>query len=79
MNYPYGECVVFTDNQPLFSWIMGGIARVWPGEFPIIGIFNWLMLLGVVFGVYFMFLIFTFFRLEFWGVGGRVAAWSTVW
>jgi hypothetical protein len=31
MNYPYGEHVVFTDNQPIVSWILKGVWYVWPG------------------------------------------------
>ncbi len=31
MNYPYGENVLFTDNQPAFAWILKGAIKICPG------------------------------------------------
>ncbi len=49
MQYPYGEHVTYTDNQPLLSWILAGINSFIPIENHTIGIINMLMLLGIVF------------------------------
>ena len=66
MNHPYGECVVFTDNQPILSAALGLVSGIWPGEFPIIGAFNWLIIIGLVLGVFFTYKIFRFYELAPW-------------
>lgn len=44
MNYPYGENVIFTDNQPLLVWILKPVAKIFPVltehiHFLLVGIF----------------------------------------
>jgi hypothetical protein len=63
MNYPYGEHIVFTDNQPLFSnilkWVNGTGIHV--GQYSI-GIVNLLMFVGLIIAfiiLYKLFLAFT--------------------
>ena len=57
MNHPFGEHVLFTDNQPLISWILGLINQ---NLFSIsnytVGILNLLMLFSIVGGMYFLFI-----------------------
>lgn len=31
MNYPYGENILFTDNQPAMAFILKGLSAVYPG------------------------------------------------
>lgn len=62
MNYPYGESVFFTDNQPLITntvkWISNNVVDV---RDYIVGIINLSMVFSILFGAIFLFL--TFFRL----------------
>ena len=64
MNYPYGEHVVFTDNQPLLSWVMNFIDN---NLFSIsgytIGIMNILLFVSLFFCVIFIYKIMCFYAL----------------
>ena len=64
MNYPYGEHVVFTDNQPLLSWVMNFIDN---NLFSIsgytIGIMNILLFVSLFFCVVFIYKIMRFYAL----------------
>ncbi|HLP19663.1 MAG TPA: hypothetical protein VK174_05150, partial [Chitinophagales bacterium] len=56
MNYPYGEQVMFTDNQPLLAWILKALTRPFPGiVYHIHGIITWLIFLSVVVSAAFVF------------------------
>jgi hypothetical protein len=63
MNYPYGEHVTFTDNQPILSnliKLMGG------ADAPVKGIFNVLMLFSLVLCAVFIYLIFRKLGVSMW-------------
>lgn len=64
MNYPYGEHVFFTGNQPSVSFILkfiqNHIADVSPYT---VGILNSLMLLGFLIGAVFLYLLLVHFKL----------------
>ena len=48
MNYPYGEHVLFTDNQPLISWVLQWIhTHITPIADQTVGIFNMLIFLNI--------------------------------
>ncbi len=47
-NYPFGEHVVFTDNQPLLSSLLSAINQVLPIEDYTVGIINSLMFLNLI-------------------------------
>lgn len=58
LNYPYGELVSFTDNQPSLSWIMLSLKGIFPGiESNVIGIYNFLMLISISIAALFYYLI----------------------
>ena len=70
MNYPYGEQVVFTDNQPLIS---NGIKFISNNFIDIsghtVGIINYLMLISIVLSCFFLYQIFRKFHIpEIWAV-----------
>jgi hypothetical protein len=44
MNYPYGEHVTFTDNQPLLAWLFSVLKHILPVDGNVVGILNVLML-----------------------------------
>src|SRR5688572_29338951 len=49
MNYPYGEHITYTDNQPLFAIILNFIQQhISPIADYTIGTFNIIMLLGIL-------------------------------
>lgn len=51
MNYPFGENVVFTDNQPILSALVKIFYRLWPvGDATLIAIHNWTIFLGLILG-----------------------------
>lgn len=64
MNYPYGEMVLFTDNQPVIAntikFVSNHIVDI---SGYTIGILNLLMLLSIVIGALFVFLIFRHLKL----------------
>jgi hypothetical protein len=56
MNYPYGENIVFTDNQPVIAWILKLIAKVFPSiTLHIHGYLAWVIFLSVVVSAVFLF------------------------
>ncbi len=67
MNYPYGDHVIFTDNQPLLSAILGFIHRnVYPIGSYTIGVINFLLVLSLPLCCLFLFKIMRHFRLPVW-------------
>lgn len=64
MNYPYGEHVVYTDAQPLFSGVLNLVAGLWPGVADqAAGWMNLLLLLSLPLAALLLFRI--FLRLNF--------------
>lgn len=58
LNYPYGELLSFTDNQPSLSWIMLVLKKSFPSiDKYVIGIYNFLMLLSISIAALFYYLI----------------------
>ncbi|KAA9331870.1 hypothetical protein [Adhaeribacter soli] len=67
MNYPFGEHITYTDNQPLFSVLLNFIERhITPVSGHTIAIFNNLMLWGMVACAFFLYLILTELKLPPW-------------
>ena len=65
MNYPYGEHIIYTDNQPLLAMTLGWIHRhVINMDKHVVGTLNMLMLLSIYLGV-----IVTYLLLRRWEVG----------
>lgn len=62
MNYPNKEIITFTDNQPIIAWTLKGIDRWLPIADYAFGIYNWLLILGILVGVVCLYRIFTLFR-----------------
>ena len=51
MNYPFGENVVFTDNQPILSNLVKAIYQIFPiSTSGLIAIHNWVVFLGIIGG-----------------------------
>lgn len=68
MNYPFGEAVTYTDNQPLISWILQFISRhiiSISGE-GVIGILNLLMIFSFIPTILLLFLILRHYKLPDW-------------
>ena len=64
MNYPYGEHVVFTDNQPLLSWIMNFIDdNLFSVSGYTVGIMNLLLFISLFFCVFFIYKIMVHYAL----------------
>lgn len=67
MNYPYGESVFFTDNQPLLTnsikWISNNIVDI--KEY-IVGIINYSMVFSILIAAIFLFLLFTELGASWW-------------
>lgn len=67
MNYPYGESVFFTDNQPLLTntvkWISNNIVDV---RDDIVGIINMSMVFSILIASAFLFLLFTELGVCWW-------------
>ncbi len=67
MNYPYGEPVTYTDNQPIVSWVLKFISLyVTDISGQTVGILNLLMIFSFVPTVLFLFLIIEHFHLPKW-------------
>jgi len=67
MNYPYGEHITFTDNQPLFALLLNAWDdHVFPIADQIPGIFNILMLGSFVAGMLLMYYLARYFQLPKW-------------
>lgn len=53
MNYPYGEHVLYTDNQPLFSWILSGIHHnIYPIADHTVGILNGMIFASILISMF---------------------------
>jgi hypothetical protein len=58
MNYPYGESIFFTDNQPILSEAMRLLCKVFPGLLDYsIAVWNGFLLLSIVLAALFLYLI----------------------
>lgn len=57
MNYPYGEVVTYTDNQPLLSWILRALNEILPVGDNVVGIQNTLLILAPVISAWLLGLI----------------------
>lgn len=65
MNYPYGEHVMFTDNQPAFVWLFKPIAVLFPAFTNYAhAILAWLIFFSVIAAAYFIFLTLVLFDLS---------------
>ncbi|MCB0838578.1 MAG: hypothetical protein KDD99_18025, partial [Bacteroidetes bacterium] len=54
MNYPFGEHVLFTDNQPLISWVLGFVNQhIVDISAYTVGILNTLIFLSLIGCMYF--------------------------
>ncbi|MCC7245928.1 MAG: hypothetical protein IT269_09630 [Saprospiraceae bacterium] len=70
MNYPYGEHVLFTDNQPLLcSSIMWWSRHVKDVRGEAVGIINSFQAISLLLGVFFMFLLFRKLHMPVWYSG----------
>lgn len=67
MNYPYGEHIVFTDNQPVYAltlkWISNNIINL---DNHIVGILNIWLIFSIFLTGLFLLLVLKFFRLPDW-------------
>lgn len=67
MNYPFGEVLSFTDNQPLVVNTVRAIAESFPGvREHTTGILNLMMLLSILLGALFIFLILSESGVSWW-------------
>ena len=67
MNYPFGESVFFTDNQPLITNTVKFISKnFWDISDHIIGIINISMIISILFSVILLFLVFKEFNISGW-------------
>src|SRR6478735_8112760 len=67
MNYPFGEHITYTDNQPLFSVLLNAINNhIAPVSAYTIGVFNCFMLYGLVLCAVFLYLILAEIKLPRW-------------
>lgn len=67
MNYPHGEQVVFSDNQPILSNTVKAVSAAWPGVTRYgIAIINGSMLFSLVLSCLLLFLLLRHYRLPVW-------------
>lgn len=67
MQFPFGEHVVFTDNQPMLTWIINGIDNnIFPLQNNTIGILHILMFVSIWAGILLMFHILRYYRMPAW-------------
>ena len=66
MNYPYGEHIVYTDNQPIWSLIMKAIHQLFPMQEHVIGMTNMLLLAALVVCCVVMYYLLRAFNLPRW-------------
>lgn len=67
MNYPYGEHLIFTDGQPLFSWILKYVENtIRPISDNVPGLFNVAMFASFVLCMWLVFLICRHYMLPSW-------------
>jgi len=65
MNYPYGENIIYTDNQPLLAMVMRFVDRhIFSMDRHVVGTLNMLLLISMYLGV-----MFTYLLLRRWEVG----------
>ncbi len=57
MNYPYGEMVTYTDNQPLLGWILKWLSSFTDAANHVIGIQNILLIISPIVGAVFLSLV----------------------
>ncbi|MEZ4826386.1 MAG: hypothetical protein R3C61_08840 [Bacteroidia bacterium] len=58
MNYPFGEHVLYTDNQPLISWLLNFVDNhIFPVAGYTVGILNWLIFASLLGCMYFLYKI----------------------
>jgi len=55
MNYPYGEHVSYTDNQPIFSIALQWLNKILPISDHLTFLFVWMMMLSSLLGAFFIF------------------------
>lgn len=67
MNYPYGENVLFTDNQPVMAWMLKALSQVYPGiAFHIHGFITYMAFFSIVVAAFFIMLSFAELNLNNW-------------
>ncbi len=70
MNYPFGENIVFTDNQPILANIIKWLAVYFPElKCHLIGIHNFMLLIGLFIGGFGLLLAFKHMKLPWWYAG----------
>ncbi len=70
MLYPYGEHVVFTDDQPAITWVIQWVdAHIAPIAPYTIGILHILMLLSIWLGILFLYRILRYYQMPWWYAG----------
>lgn len=68
MAYPFGEHVVYTDNQPALSWMLNFVdEHIWPVSSYTVGIINLCMLLSLLFCAMLLYKILVHYRIPPWG------------
>ncbi len=71
MNYPYGEHVVFTDDQPMITWLINVIDdHVFPVHDHTVAILHLLMFISLWAGVLLIFHILRHYRMPAWYAAG---------
>jgi len=66
MNYPYGESIIFTDQQPALSFIIKTISFIFPSINNVnIGIMHYFIILSFIFSFYFFYKILQFFHVNY--------------
>lgn len=64
MNYPYGENVIYTDNQPLIAWLLKPITKLFPSILNHIqAIIIWLLVIGYLITYWIIYRILLRFKL----------------
>ncbi len=66
MNYPYGEHIVYTDNQPIISLIMQAVGTFFDMDQHVIGTINMLMILSLLLAAICIFLLLRSMGLPGW-------------
>ncbi|MBK7426540.1 MAG: hypothetical protein IPI60_05670 [Saprospiraceae bacterium] len=64
MNYPFGEMVTYTDNQPLLAWILKWLASFTDAGNHVVGIQNILLIISPVIAAIFMSLVMKRYRID---------------
>jgi len=66
MNYPYGENIVFTDNQPILANTIKVLYNIFPSiNCNLIAIHNYFLLFGLIFGGLGFFLVLRHLKIDF--------------